>query len=216
MAGQALPAERDLLAVLGLGPGAGEDEIRTAYRRLAMRYHPDSSGDPGTARQFSRVVKAYKILTARHAAEPPPSRAGPRERYRRVLEAGEDLFALGQILASDPDGGAREAAARRLGLSGRSAAYIFLRRAFYDGDDEVSIAAVRAVALLGSRQAEGEVAALYARATPALRRRILETARATKERLFRATLATAQTDADPELRGAAARMLAEMDKRPSR
>ncbi len=82
-------------AVLGLGPEAGAEELRTAYRRLAMRYHPDSSRDPGTARQFSRVVRAYKGLSAREAA--PAARRGPaaspRERDPRVLEAGEDLFA---------------------------------------------------------------------------------------------------------------------------
>jgi len=187
-------------AVLGLGPGAGSEEIRTAYRRLAMRYHPDSSRDPATARQFARVVRAYKVLSAKPAG---PRSASAGGRYRRVLEAGDDLFALGQLLASEPDPGAREAAAERLGLTGRSAAYVFLRRALYDPSEAVALAAVRAAAALGSRQAGGEIAALYSRSGASLRRGILEVARATGERLFKATVESARSDPDPALRALA-------------
>jgi hypothetical protein len=188
------------LASLCLGPGANDEDIRTAYRRLAMRFHPDASGDPLTAKRFTRVARAYKVLSA---AESPLGAA--RSRYRSVEEAGADLFALGQVLAADTDPGARAAAARALGLSGRSAAYVFLRRALYDSVDEVALEAVRAVALLGSRQAEGEVAALYSRAGAELKRGILETALVTGERLFRSTLGAAARDSDPSLRAMALR-----------
>jgi DnaJ-class molecular chaperone with C-terminal Zn finger domain len=192
------------LASLGLGPGAGADEIKTAYRRLALRYHPDASGDPLTAKRFARVVRAYKALSAVDAQPP------ARPRYRSVEDAGADIFALGQVLASDPEAGARAAAARSLGLSGRSAAYVFLRRALYDPVDEVALEAVRAVALLGSRQAEGEVAALYSRARPALKRGILEVASATGERLFRSTIEAASREGDAALLGLAARARARL------
>jgi hypothetical protein len=203
------------LASLALGPGADEDDIRIAYRRLVMRYHPDATGDPLTAKRFTRVVRAYKVLVATATATE-GAVAGPgreRSRYRSVDEArasgGTDLFALGQVLASDPEPGARGAAARALGLSGRSAAYVFLRRALYDPAPEVALEAVRAVALLGSRQAEGEVAALYSRADAAIKARILELALATGERLFRSTLAAAEGDADPALRALASRAAAQ-------
>jgi len=188
----------DCLAVLGLGPGADVDEIRTAYRRLAKRYHPDGSKDPGTARQFARVARAYKLLVAREDAYVPS--VGLSAGYRHVMEAGEDLFALGSILTSDLDPGAREAAVRRLGLSGRTAAYVFLRRALYDSDDSVAAAAVRAVALLGCRQAEGEVAALYSRSSRRLRSAILDAAEATNESLFRSALRSAKSDEDATLK----------------
>lgn len=190
---------RDALVSLGLGPGANDEEIRTAYRRLALRYHPDASGDPLTARRFSKVVRAYKALSAAEGSVPRPRRS----RYRSVDEAGADLFALGQVIASDPEAGARAAATRALGLSGRSSAFVFLRRALYDSSEEVALEAVRAAALLGSRQAEGEVAALYSRAGAPLRRRILEVAAGTGERLFRSTLEAASRDEDPSLRALA-------------
>jgi hypothetical protein len=194
----------EALVSLGLGPEANDEEIRTAYRRLAMRYHPDASGDPRTARRFAKVVRAYKSLSA---AEGGPARPG-RSRYRSVEEAGQDLFALGQVVSSDPDAGARAAAARALGLSGRSSAFVFLRRALYDRADEVAIEAVRAAALLGSRQAEGEVAALYSRSCAVQRKRILEVAQGTGESLFRATLEAAARDEEPSLRAMAAALKA--------
>ncbi len=185
----------DCLAVLALGPGAGEEDIRLAYRRLTMRHHPDSSGDPGTARQFDRVVRAYKLLTAR-AAEPAPA---PAPTCRPVAEAQGDLFALGRILASDPDPRHRAQAARELGLSGRKSAFVFLRPALYDASEGVAIAAVRASALIGAHQAEGEVAALYSRSSTLMRRKILESAEGTGEKLFRQTIAAAKRDPDPGL-----------------
>lgn len=195
--------DKALLAVLALGPGAGEEEIRTAYRRLARRLHPDTSKDPATAEQFARVSRAYKLLQARPRKDPGPA-TGTGARYRAVLDAGEDLFALGQVLAGDPDPGAREASVMRLGLSGRTAAYVFLRRALYDPCEAVALAAVRASALLGCRQAEGEIAALYSRSSLALRGSILETARATRELLFASTIKAALRDTDPALRRLAA------------
>jgi hypothetical protein len=187
------------LASLALGPSADEDDIRAAYRRLAMRYHPDATGDPRTAKRFTKVVRAYKALVAYEDERP----RRERSRYRSVEDAGADLFALGQVLASDPEPGARGAAARALGLSGRTAAYVFLRRALYDPVEDVALEAVRAVALLGSRQAEGEVAALFSRAGPGFKLRILELALATGERLFRSTLEAASRDQDSRLRAMA-------------
>jgi HEAT repeat protein len=189
------------LTSLCLGPEANAQEIRTAYRRLAMRYHPDASRDPLTAKRFATVVRAYKVLSATETSPAKPARSP----YRSVEDAGEDIFALGQVLASDPDPGARQAAVRALGLSGRSAAYVFLRRALYDPVGEVSLEAVRAVAILGSRQAEGEVASLYSRANAQLKRGILEVAAGTGERLFRATLETASKESDPLLLSLAAK-----------
>ena len=191
----------DPRSVLGLGPGADAEDVRLAYRRLAKRYHPDVSGDPRTAVSFARVTKAYKILAAMPSAALPS--AGTSSRYRRVIEAGEDLFALGQILASDPDSGARVEAAKRLGLSGKVAAWVFLRRALYDEEEAVAAQAVRSVALLGVRQAEGEMASLYVRSAIKLRRLLLDVAEATREPVFEETIAAARRDQDPLLRARA-------------
>ncbi len=46
--------------VLGVSKGADANEIRKAYRRLALEHHPDKGGDP---EQFKRIQKAYEVLS---------------------------------------------------------------------------------------------------------------------------------------------------------
>lgn len=54
---------RDPYSVLGLQPGASEEEIKDAYRRLAKKYHPDRNpGDPEAARNMAEVNAAYEQL----------------------------------------------------------------------------------------------------------------------------------------------------------
>lgn len=55
-------------AVLGVRQGAPADEIRAAYKRMAIKYHPSSArnagGDQATLeKQFKQVLAAYTILT---------------------------------------------------------------------------------------------------------------------------------------------------------
>jgi len=52
----------DYYAALGVGRGASADEIRKAYRRLAQKYHPDVSKEPGAEAKFKEVAEAYQTL----------------------------------------------------------------------------------------------------------------------------------------------------------
>ena len=45
---------------LGLAPGASEEEIKKAFRKLAMKHHPDRGGDEA---EFKRIKEAYEALT---------------------------------------------------------------------------------------------------------------------------------------------------------
>ena len=49
-------------ATLGLEPGADANAVKRAYRRLAMRWHPDRNGDPQATERFKEIRAAYDFL----------------------------------------------------------------------------------------------------------------------------------------------------------
>lgn len=57
-----MAASRDYYEILGVARTASEDEIRSAYRKLARKYHPDVNKDPDAAKRFSEVTEAYDVL----------------------------------------------------------------------------------------------------------------------------------------------------------
>lgn len=59
------PGEKPTLyGVLGVKPDAAVDEVRSAYRRLARQWHPDTNrSDPDAAEQFKVITNAYQVLT---------------------------------------------------------------------------------------------------------------------------------------------------------
>ncbi|MGF1725366.1 DnaJ C-terminal domain-containing protein [Photobacterium nomapromontoriensis] len=57
-------SKRDYYEVLGLAKNASEKEIKKAYKRLAMKFHPDKNpDDPSASDKFKEVKEAYEILT---------------------------------------------------------------------------------------------------------------------------------------------------------
>jgi hypothetical protein len=66
----------DPYRVLGLERGAGREEIRKAYRRLARRFHPDRNRRKGAVDKFLAIRSAYETLIA--ALPSPPAVVEPR------------------------------------------------------------------------------------------------------------------------------------------
>lgn len=54
---------QDYYAVLGVPRTADEKQIKSAYRKLARKYHPDVNKDTGAEEQFKRVSEAYEVLS---------------------------------------------------------------------------------------------------------------------------------------------------------
>ncbi|MEQ2182269.1 hypothetical protein GOODEAATRI_020591, partial [Goodea atripinnis] len=57
------PAGKDFYKVLGVLPESNEDEIKKAYRKMALKFHPDKNSDPDAEEKFKEIAEAYEILT---------------------------------------------------------------------------------------------------------------------------------------------------------
>ncbi len=79
-------ATRDFYEVLGVAKNASDDEIKKAYRKLAMKYHPDRNPDSKEAEdKFKEVKHAYEVLSDEQK----------RAAYDRFGHAGVDPSAAG-------------------------------------------------------------------------------------------------------------------------
>jgi molecular chaperone DnaJ len=120
-------AKRDYYEVLGVSRTATEVEIKSAYRKLAVRYHPDKNpGDNEAEEKFKEAAEAYSVL----------SDSEQRARYDRFGHAGVsssaasgagwgaqgfggiedilgDLFGFGDMFGGRSAGGTRRSAAQR-------------------------------------------------------------------------------------------------------
>ncbi len=87
--------EKDYYKILGVERGATEEEVRHAYRKLALRHHPDRNrGDPRAEERFKEISEAYGVLMDREkrrfydSQQASFSRQGP---YRQQ-EVFRDMF----------------------------------------------------------------------------------------------------------------------------
>jgi molecular chaperone DnaJ len=124
-------SKRDYYEILGVAKGASQDEIKNAYRKVAMQFHPDRNpGDKAAEEKFKEAAEAYEVL----------SDADKRAQYDRFGHAGvqgngrgfggggsnmEDIFSqFGDIFGDDifgsffGGGGGRRGGQRMRGVRG--------------------------------------------------------------------------------------------------
>ena len=74
--------KRDYYEVLGVDKNADEKTIKKAYRKLAMKYHPDQNHEEGAEEKFKEVSEAYAVL----------SDSEKRQKYDQFGHAGMEGF----------------------------------------------------------------------------------------------------------------------------
>jgi molecular chaperone DnaJ len=78
----------DYYGDLGVAPGASDDEIKKAYRKLARQLHPDINPDPAAQERFKAVTAAYEVLS------------DPQK--RQIVDLGGDPLSSGPGSAGNP------------------------------------------------------------------------------------------------------------------
>ena len=125
-------AKRCYYEVLSIKREASEKEIATAYRKLALKYHPDTNpGDPDSMEKFKEAAEAYEVLAD----------AEKRARYDRFGHAGGEQFgsqfqdaddimdAFGSIFGDLFGGGGRRGKRARQGANLRADVKLTLEEA---------------------------------------------------------------------------------------
>ena len=119
-----MATKRDFYEVLGVNKSASKDEIKSAYRKLAKKYHPDNK-ETGDEAKFKEIQEAYDILyddqkrsaydQFGHAAfEQGGGGAGGGNPFSG-FGFGEDGVDLGDIFSSFFGGGSRRSSAGAAG-----------------------------------------------------------------------------------------------------
>ena len=86
----------DFYEVLGVAHNSTSDEIKKAYRKLALQYHPDKNQGPfqeAAARKFREISKAYEVLS------------DPRKRQQydlQFIDLGRHDSSIGDFIFRDP------------------------------------------------------------------------------------------------------------------
>ena len=60
---------KDYYKILGLSRSATEEDVKKAYRKMALKFHPDKNKSPGAEEKFKEIAEAYDVLSDKKKRE---------------------------------------------------------------------------------------------------------------------------------------------------
>lgn len=87
---------RKYYQILGLEPGASQEEIKRAYRKMAMKYHPDVNPSPNARQRFTEILEAYEYLTGVRKARKKVFTEAEKERFYDLMRKAAEEKAKAQ------------------------------------------------------------------------------------------------------------------------
>ena len=89
-----MSGKRDYYEVLGVTKGTGKEEIKSAYRKLALQYHPDRNKSPGAEEKFKEISEAYAVLSddEKRKRYDTYGHVGPEEAFRGSEANFDEVF----------------------------------------------------------------------------------------------------------------------------
>ena len=112
---------KDYYKILGIGRNASDDEIKKAFKKLALKYHPDKNKEPTAEEKFKEVAEAYDVLSDKkkrevfdrfgeeglkgHAGSSPASSGGggpgPGQQFTYTFGPGDARQTFAQFFGTD-------------------------------------------------------------------------------------------------------------------
>lgn len=134
---------KDYFSILELPPTATPDQIRAAYRRLAMRHHPDHNpGDAQAEDKFKQVQAAYdhlkddanRLRAAGAAQQPRPRKTGRARRSEPVRPVSEPIIDVENVPGVDTGKGLGIPGRPHPNISGSPPKFVDVYAAYYEDE----------------------------------------------------------------------------------
>lgn len=106
-----LAANRDYYKILGVSRKATESEIKKAYRKLSLKYHPDKNPSPDASEKFSELGVAYEVLSdkSKRATYDAGGEEAVTQQEQRANQPQMDPFSIFEAFGFGGMGGGRKA-----------------------------------------------------------------------------------------------------------
>ncbi len=148
--------KQDYYEILGVSPGASAAEIKKAFRRLAMQYHPDRNQEAGAEERFKAINEAYEVLSdpQKRALYDRYGHAGPENPFARGFEGAAPFTGFGDIFDAFFGGATARRRGPQRGGDIRVGVDLDFEEALFGGEREIEFTSIETCSACNGLRAE--------------------------------------------------------------